>query len=143
MNVISYGGKNKLLGQFFGDKSVIQQFSTQFNNFLQSVQIYFHVYNNKNRDYYINVLIIDSQENVYFTKKLYLGELQKSGFFRINTNLELNMNQQYYLCIDSYGQGNLNNCVGVYMGYRKKFKNFFINNNFSIGQLYCNFNFRS
>lgn len=142
MNTIVYGSKQKLLGQFHSDKSIIQQFSAELNTCLQSVQPYIHIYDNVNRDYVIRIIIIDKNENLLFTKQLYLGDVCQSGFYKINTNIKLQVNQQYYLCIDSYESGNSLNYVGFYIGYRRKLMNFFINNNFSLGQLYCKFNFK-
>lgn len=141
MNTIVYGNKEKLIGQFYFDKSIIQQFSSQFNNYLQSIQPYIHIYDNINRDYTVRFIIIDKNQNLLFTKDLYLGDVYCSGFYKIKTNIELEVNQQYYLCIDSYQNGNNFNYVGFYIGYRKKLMNFFINNNFSLGELYCKFNF--
>lgn len=141
MNTIVYGNKEKLIGQFYSDKSIIQQFSSQFNNYLQSIQPYIHIYDKINRDYTVRFIIIDKNQNLLFTKDLYLGDVYGSGFYKIKTNIELEVNQQYYLCIDSYQNGNNLNYVGFYIGYRKKLMNFFINNNFSLGELYCKFNF--
>lgn len=141
MNTIVYGNKEKLIGQFYSDKSIIQQFSSQFNNYLQSIQPYIHIYDKINRDYTVRFIIIDKNQNLLFTKDLYLGDVYSSGFYKIKTNIELEVNQQYYLCIDSYQNGNNFNYVGFYIGYRKKLMNFFINNNFSLGELYCKFNF--
>lgn len=143
MNTIIYGSKDKLIGQFYSDKSIIQQFSAQLNNYLQSIQPYIHIYDNVSRDYVIKFIIIDKDQNLLFAKDLYLGDIEKSGFYKIKTNIDLQVNQQYYLCIDSYQSGNNLNYAGFYIGYRKKLMNFFINNNFSLGQLYCKFNFNN
>lgn len=142
MNTIEYGSKSKLIGQFYGGKNLIQQFSTQLNTYLDSIQLFFYIYPNIQRDYSINVMIIDKEQNLYFSKKIWLGDVQKSGFYKILANVQLQMYQEYYLCIDSFQQGNNLNYVGLYIGYRKKFMNFFIDNKFSVGQLYCNFNYK-
>ena len=141
MNTIIYGSKQKLLSQFYSDKSIIQQFSTQWNTFLDSIEIYLNISQNVNRDYNVKFIIIDSEQNLLFTKNVYMGDVFESGFYKIKTSLQLQMHKEYYLCIDSYQQGNNLNYVGFYIGYRKKMLNFFINNNFSIGQLYCKFNY--
>lgn len=140
MNTIIYGSKQKLISQFHSDKSIIQQFSTLNNNFLLSVEIYFQIFKNIKRDYTLKCIIIDKNQNLLFAKDLYLGDVYESGFFKINTNINLQRNNQYYLCIDSYQSGNSLNYIGLYIGYRKRLMNFFINNNFSLGQLYCKFN---
>lgn len=142
MNTVVYGQKKKLIGQFYSDKSIIQQFTPKLNNYLQSIQPYIHIYENKNRDYSLKFIIIDKNQNLLFATELYCGDVFQSGFYKIKTNLYLDVNQQYYLCIDSYQKGDNHNYVGFYIGYRKKLMNFFINNNFSLGQLYCKFNFQ-
>lgn len=135
-NIIQYGKKLKKTAPFFGDSSIIQQFSLQGNNILQKISIYVELNDKCNHDYYSKIIIVDQQQNLYFTKQFYFGDVYQSNFYDIVTNLKLDNKKNYFLCIDSYGSGSQNNNVSFFVGYRKKMMNFFINNKFSVGQLY-------
>lgn len=142
MNVVSYGSNSRILPPFYGDRSIIQQFDTQFNKYLDSVSLYITVFPNISRDYFIKLIIIDGDQNICFTKDVYMGDVQKTGYFKIDIKIELLRNKLYYLCLDSLEQGNQKNYICLSIGYRKKMMNLFLNNKFSVGQLCCNFNFK-
>lgn len=136
---IQYGDKQKLLNPFYGDSSIIQQFNIGNYVFLQSLSLFIH-FNNCNHNYAIQMVIVDQQQNLYFNKQLNLVDVKNNDdFFEIPINIKLVKNNRYFLCLDSYGNGNINNNISFYVGYRKKMMNFFINNKFSLGQLYCKF----
>ena len=139
---MQYGSNSKILPPFYGDKSIIQQFSTEYNKYLDNIELFINVFPNINRDYTIKVIIIDQQENIYFTKDVYMGDVQKTGYFKISTKIDVLRNKLYYLCLDSYQQGSQNNYICFSIGYRKRMMNLFLNNKFSVGQLCCNFNFK-
>lgn len=138
-NIIQYGQKLKKTVPFFGDLNIIQQFSIGKYQFLQKLYLYIAL-NNCNHDYKIKTIIVDQEQNLYFTKQIYLGDVFTSDFYQITVNTKLQSDKNYFLCLDSYGNGDLNNNVSFYLGYRKHMMNFFFNNQFSLGQLYFKMN---
>ena len=59
-NIIQYGKKLKKTAPFFGDSSIIQQFSLQGNNILQKISIYIELNDKCNHDYYSKIIIVDN-----------------------------------------------------------------------------------
>lgn len=134
-NYIQYGGLSKATQPFYGDNSIIQQFSLQGYSFLSSVLLYIGLNKNSNHDFPIQILIVDEQENIYCKKQFSLQNVFSNDYYEIPMNVKLDNSKNYFLCIDSYGHGDVNNNVCFYLGYRKKMMNFFLNNKFSLGQL--------
>lgn len=134
-NYIQYGDLVKATQPFFGDSSIIQQFSLQNYNILSSILLYVGLNKKCSHDLSIQIIIVDEEQNVYFTKQFCLSDVFSDGYYEIPINISLNNDKNYFLCIDSYGRGDVNNNVCFYLGYRKKMMNFFLNNKFSLGQL--------
>lgn len=133
--IIQYGSNSKITSPFFGDTNIIQQFLTKDFSYIEYIGLYININKNLSHDLIIKMIIADQQQNVFFTKDLNMSDVYNTGYFKIPIQISLKENKNYFLCLDSYGSGSINNNVSFSVGYREKMLNLFINNNFSLCQL--------
>ena len=133
--IIEYGDRKKILSPFFGQYSIIQQFSMDNKKMLQKIFLYIHLNEKKEHSLVVKLIITDQQENIYVVKQIDMSNILTSDYLQIPIGIKLDPQKNYFLCLDSYGQGDTNNNISFCVGYRKKMMNFFINNKFSLGQL--------
>jgi len=140
IKTIKYGDDIKVLRPFIANSVIIQSFLAEYNS-LNSIDLYFSLYKNKNHNYNIEINIIDNTETVFFNKVLDCNDIYKTGYFRIGTDLFLTKDKVYYLYITCLGGGDSMNKFSFVSGYRTKMEQLFIDGESSLGELCVNFNY--
>lgn len=136
---IKYGEDLRIIRPFIERSVVIQSFKAEYNS-LESIDLFFCLYEKKAHNYNIEINIIDNSEKVFFNKVFDCSVLERTGYFNIKTDLFLTKDKVYYLYIASLGGDSINK-ISFTSGYRSKMKQLFINGVSSLGELCVDFNY--